>query len=264
LYRYVNNSVLHLVDQTGLAGVGHHYFPVSVAEAFFRAGLIDEEAYYYALGYYSGQTRPNHCYGTYGGYSHAQYNVRVYELFEQYCKRRKISAKRPATWQQMEDFIKNELRNSDDPIIKGFNEAIDAQRKAMIGRAARPGALQAHPDKVEAELVIRRGKTVSRQKAYWRAKATGALLGLIMAAATEAAQALEVASRPGGAFSKAFQALAEGDLHRANLWMRGTAGGANHDGFYDELVDANLYRAALWFDAKWTQLVHDAQAGRFR
>jgi hypothetical protein len=262
LYRYVLNSPANVTDPTGLAGVGHHYFPQAILEHFVQQGVIGDKAYWIALGYYTGQTEPNHLFGTYGGFSHDQYSDRVKEFFEEHLKRINVSKKRPIKAEQMADFIEtmliagNDLDGNPDPCLGGFNGAVEAQRLVYIRdhpskSPIRPG------QKPTIEELFQRGRDFKTTK-WWKAGRLAGLLGVAggvcSTAIDQATGFVEVAAKDQGHYHKAIRKLHAGDLDGGLDELLGSRRKERLYGFYDELIAAGYEKAALSF-AEYVELL---------
>lgn len=208
------------------------------------------------MGAYTGPTNPGHCFGTYGGVTHAEYNKIVKEELNQLIKKNGRKAISP---DQMAQFIDN-LRNGKDhtgavnPKIKAFNKAIAAERAAYV--AVNPKTRGFKTDQTPAQWT-KQGKGYLEGPGAGRVGPGGkaAIKGALVISAIggwvvyDTPKAMAVAA-DSPHFKNAIQALSEGDLPRAerHLFGAGNAWGSNC--FYQELVDK--------VDPKYAILFHEA------
>jgi RHS repeat-associated protein len=250
--RYVGNAPTNGTDPVGESAVGHHWVPVSVLTQDNVWSVLSEEARSAALGSYSGPTSPTHRYTTYGGVRHVDYNAIVREQMDLYIHEHQISATNPMTRRQMETFI-HEIENGRNVAgrhvgqinesLKAFNDAIRQLAADFRGNAP-PQILTIEQRLAEG----RRYARSSRRLAGLLSIVAGWLLADnmgILAAASEPR-----AGQP-NYFQRAMQALAEGDFVGAERNLFGSPTENRSGGFFGQLVEGGLGRAALNFQAAW-------------
>jgi hypothetical protein len=237
LYRYVGNSPHNKMDPDGQLAIGHHYFPVAVLRDLFEEGLITEGAWYLGLGYYTGQTEPDHGYREYGGVTHARYNELVEDEFRDLGHTRR----NPMTADEMLDFIEKKIRKSDKAEITDFLDVVEAQRRRFLKRpaAARPPRTQS------VSQLINRGNNFVKSRSYATVRVLGALTGVGLAVVSESTGFAQTCAVPNGPYQKSLEALNDGDLSKGLDYLLGSRRDANVEGLYDLLVTEGYPKAAL-------------------
>jgi hypothetical protein len=249
LYRYAWNSVTSVVDRDGLWGtaLGHHYFPLAEQARF--ASKMTDAARRLAEGYYTGQTDPNHCFNTYGGYTHSQYNKAVRKEFEKYLKDIGKDKSGKVNMQEMRDFIENRIRNGKNKIIKKFNAAVE--------KLIKPAPKRVNPSKLTNDELNDLGKKFRQnRRGFVSARLLGALAVTGGLALSQTEGFLDVCS-DSPYLRRAYDAAARGDSKGTRQALLGSATSGGKTGLYDELISEGLPIAALDFRVAMEQILDD-------
>jgi hypothetical protein len=248
-YRYVGNEVTRLTDPYGESPVGHHYFPLAELRKFFSAGRVSDAAARVAEGYYTGQTDPNHCFGKYGGISHAKYNKLVEERFEDYLRTLNKSSQGKVTADEMIDFINNHIRGRSAPKkIRDFNRAVEKLIKVKKNHV--------DPRTLTKRQLIDIGKQFrSNRSVFVSARLTGAL-ALVGGLALQEAQGFADTCAQTPHVRNAYEAAIRGDLMGVDQALLGTRRGGK-DGLWDALVVRGHEKAAAQFEIVMGSLIAD-------
>lgn len=267
LSRYVGNDPANAIDPSGLAGVGHHYVPVSVLNTLRQDGLITDAAYALAMGYTSGETLPSHHFGTYGGVSHDAYNKEVLAMARAEAKK---SPTGRLNARQMREFVDKKILGDKCPNnIKRFNAEINSQRKAFLTEEARtakrpPKALRrvkGPPQKPPTNTeLIAKGRRFMSSRGFALAAVAGPLAGILDTFIGDTVGAMEKVSSS-NSFREVMAGLTAGDLDRANRAM----GDLDlQTGVLGEVIDASSYKQAVLLRDAWQSAVGDARAAQYR
>ncbi|MGD9648021.1 MAG: RHS repeat-associated core domain-containing protein [Pirellulales bacterium] len=237
-YRYVGNSPTNYVDPSGQQrviyedkGVGHHWVPVSVfMQPQIRVRLSDE-AVQYAAGAYTTEMDPAHCYTTYGGVKHSEYNRYVREELKKFIDARKSKAK--LTGQEMKKFVElirqgKGANGQQHAQISAFNNAISQQIKTP----AKPGKFQE---------IVELGKKYMQTSRFKLLATAAVLLGALADAAVSHAQILTCTAKSHN-YRLALEALERGDLTTARARLIG-----ENDSLYWDIFEGAGAHPALNF-----------------
>jgi hypothetical protein len=231
-YLYVGNDPVNYVDPSGLQGViagvpvGHHWVPIYVITHPDLQSLLSEEAKAYASGSTSGPTNKQHGYGEYGGVKHSDYNKFVKDELQKFAKGKKMSGK------DMEKFAGliqegKDAAGKEHPQIKAFNDAIKKDVKSCpTGN---------YKDIVDA------GRRIMKSPRFFNLGVGAALAHLLSESVSAQAQVLDVTASSGH-YSRAMNALAQGDLATAQRLLTG-----GQNSLYMEILTKVGAQAALNF-----------------
>lgn len=250
LYRDVGNNPTKMLDPSGLSSTtpgGHHYVPQAILFDPEVRRLMTHAAFEVGMGHTSGETFPHHSnHRTFGGVRHNDYSARVRQHLIDYVASRRTATGNPHYRMTQSDMLSfaREIeqglngRGVEDPLIRRFNNAVQAEREAWLRRhprASRGGI-------TDAATARRCGRNyIASQEAIRFAR--GAALGIAIFGfiANEGAGALAVASSSRH-FRNGVEALARGDLVAAD---REFIGDGRPSSFFLELNESSRAGAVM-------------------
>ena len=247
LYRFVGNDPTDETDPSGLDAVGHHWVPQSVLTDPEIRPLLSDEAFSLGMGAYSGQTSPDHLFGTHGGVTHKEYNDTVKSGLQKFIK---ANGNKQLTKDQMLDFVKYTMEGktytgkSMNPLLKKFNDAIRAERKCFLNGGQNRGFTK---PPVTADDYVKRGNSFLKAKNIFKTMAGVLMAGWAQDALANQVNALNVAA-DSQYFRAGIKKLSEGDLNGAENEFFGQTG---YDGLYGEINAQVSFSAAASFAAAY-------------
>ncbi len=146
-YEAYLSSPVALVDPFGTMAVGNHVVPQAVTKDFTE--ILSEEATKVFLATYTGQTDPNHNYGTYGGVKHSEYNTLVADELKEFARQNGISKKCKLTGPQAKAFVEKIWTAGGK--IGQFNRAVE---KLVVG----PGTIGRGKEILKQQMERGKGK----------------------------------------------------------------------------------------------------------
>ena len=251
LSRYSNNNPTNFLDSLGLAAVGHHWVPISALTDVDISRWLSLDAYQIGMGAYSGPTDPPHCFNTYGGVSHAEYNKLIKEELKNLIKKnngKTISASK------MIEFIEN-IRNGKDhtgtinPKIQAFNNAISAERANYIAINPKKRGFQNTQGPSQWQ---NQGKWYLEGPGRNRINGKAVIKGAMIVSAIggwilyDTPNAMACASESNH-FRMAMKSFSIGEISKAECHLFGAGNSLGSNCFYQELMDKVDPKFAILF-----------------